>query len=146
MIRQLLGLSEEVARRVRERRFLAKTIGIKIRFADFTTVTRVRTLPARTDVTSTVYETALGLYRSLELDQPRIRLVGVRCESLAAADEVSEQLSFDDLQASPAPRATDVVLDEARRRFGAGALRYATLLGAPEDDPVQPNRLSVRDE
>ena len=144
--RQLLGLAEEVARRVRSRGFVSRTIGIKIRFADFTTVTRVRTLPSHTDVTSTVYETALELYRSLELDQPRIRLVGVRCESLAEAGEVSEQLSFDDLDAASAPRATDAVLDEARRRFGAGAVRYATLLGAPEDDPVQVNRLSVRDE
>jgi DNA polymerase-4 len=143
--RQLLGLASEVARRVRERGVVARTIGIKIRYADFSTVTRVRTLPARTDATTTIYDTALDLYRALKLDQPRIRLVGVKCEGLAAAAEVSEQLSFEDLSASPAPRATDAVIDEARRRFGVGAIKYASLLGSPGDDPVQPNRLSVRD-
>ncbi|MDT4984059.1 MAG: polymerase, partial [Pseudonocardiales bacterium] len=60
--RELLRLAEEVARRVRERGWVARTIGIKIRFADFRTITRVRTLPGWTDSTSTIYETATELY------------------------------------------------------------------------------------
>src|SRR4051794_37110342 len=75
--RELLQLSEDVGTRVRARGFAARTIGIKIRYADFRTVTRVRTLPGWTASTGEIYETAVALYRSLELDQPRIRLVGV---------------------------------------------------------------------
>ena len=100
--RELLRLSGDVARRVRERGFLARTIGIKIRFADFTTVTRVRTLAGWTDATATIYDTAAELYDALKLDRPRIRLVGVKCENLREAGEVAEQLSFDDLLASHA--------------------------------------------
>ena len=95
--RELLRLSTEVARRVRERNWLAHTIGIKIRFADFTTVTRVRTLPGWTDTTATIYRTALELYASLGLDRPRIRLVGVKAENLRESGDVAEQLSFEDL-------------------------------------------------
>ena len=132
--RLMLGLSEEVGRRVRERSYLARTVGIKIRFADFSTITRVRTLPARTDSTAAIFETALALYRALDLDQPRIRLVGVKCEGLTPAAEVSEQLSFEDLGESAARRATDAVMDEARRKFGSGAIRYATMLAPPEQE------------
>jgi len=130
----MLGLSEEVGRRVRERAYLAKTVGIKIRFADFSTITRVRTLPARTDSTAMIYETALGLYRALDLDQPRIRLVGVKCEGLASSADVNEQLTFDDVTSVPGRRATDAVMDEARRKFGAGAIRYASTVARPEQE------------
>ena len=82
---------------MRERGFVARTVGIKIRFADFTTVTRVRTLAGWTDATATIYDTAAQLYDALKLDRPRIRLVGVKCENLREAGEVAEQLSFDDL-------------------------------------------------
>ena len=157
--RELLRLSGEVARRVRERGWLARTVGIKIRFADFTTVTRVRTLPAWTDVTATIYATAAELYDTLNLDRPRVRLVGVKCENLREADTVGEQLTFDDLfspagieapnsarktgdsvpegeqaqadRGRDAERTTDSVVDAARARFGSGALGYATLLRRP---------------
>ena len=135
--RLMLGLAEEVGRRVREGAYVARTVGIKIRFADFTTVTRVRTLSSRTDSTSTIYETALELFRGLKLDQPRVRLVGVKCEGLTTVGEVSEQLSFEDLTPTADRRATDAVIDEARRRFGADAIKYATLLTPPAAGPPQ---------
>ena len=170
--RELLRLSGEVARRVRERGWLSRTVGIKIRFADFTTVTRVRTLPAWTDVTATIYSTAADLYDSLNLDRPRVRLVGVKCENLREADTVGEQLTFDDLvlpsgieapdsarkagDSVPggewtraegerhAERATDSVVDAARARFGSGALGYATLLRRP-GVPADDEHLPVPD-
>jgi DNA polymerase-4 len=123
--RELLRLSDDVARRVRDRTFVARTVGIKIRFADFRTVTRVRTLPGWTDSSSTIFQTAMDLYRGLGLDQPRIRLVGVKCENLRMAGDAAEQLSFDDVAAP----ATDAVLDAARAKFGSQALGYAALLG-----------------
>jgi DNA polymerase-4 len=129
--RELLRLAEEVGTRVRARRFAARTVGIKIRFADFRTVTRVRTLPGWTDVTGQIYETAVELYRSLDLDRPRIRLVGVKCEGLRDVDGIAEQLTLD-LDAEPTDRpartGTDPVVDAARARFGAAAVQPGTLL------------------
>jgi DNA polymerase-4 len=138
VLRELLRLCDEVGRRVRGRNFVARTIGIKIRFADFKTVTRVRTLPGWTDSSTTIYQTAAELYRSLGLDRPRVRLVGVKCENLREADNAPEQLSFDDLRPGgqdALPRPADSVLDAARERFGPAAVGYATLLGTPAREP-----------
>jgi DNA polymerase-4 len=129
--RELLRLAEEVGARVRARRFAARTVGIKIRFADFRTVTRVRTLPGWTDATDEIYATAVELYRSLHLDRPRIRLVGVKCEGLRAADGIAEQLTLDldgEPPDTPSRIRTDSVVDAARARFGSAAVRPGTLL------------------
>lgn len=149
--RELLRLSSDVARRVRERGWVARTVGIKIRFADFRTVTRVRTLPAWTDETATVFDTAVQLYRGLDLDRPRIRLVGVKCENFREAHDAPEQLALDVGAAgdaahdaagtrvaaptatddTPRPRAADRAVDAARARFGPGAVGYGSLLRGP---------------
>ncbi|MGI8679171.1 MAG: DNA polymerase IV [Jatrophihabitans sp.] len=135
--RELLRLADEVGTRARKRGFVARTIGIKIRYADFRTVTRVRTLPGWTDATAEIYETAAELYRSLDLDQPRIRLVGVKVENLRAAGDAPEQLALD-VTTPPPPgavvprlrsdsRAADAI-DAARARFGDNAVRAGSLL------------------
>jgi DNA polymerase-4 len=133
--RELLRLSGEVARRLRQREFVARVVGIKIRFADFTTVTRVRTLDSWTDATVAIYDIAATLYDALELDRPRVRLVGVKAENLRQPGEIAQQLSFDDLTGglSDAP-AADAVVDAARLKFGDDALGYATLLHATRSD------------
>jgi DNA polymerase-4 len=150
--RELLRLAEEVGSRVRARRFAARTVGIKIRYADFRTVTRVRTLPTWTASTGEIYETAVELYRALALDRPRIRLVGVKCESLREAVAVAEQLTLDLAPAPPGAQArtrpkrtADAAIDAARARFGSAAVRSGTLVaetsreGTPEDGtPVGP--------
>jgi DNA polymerase-4 len=133
--RELLRLSGDVARRLRQREFVARVVGIKIRFADFTTVTRVRTLDSWTDATVAIYDIAATLYDALELDRPRVRLVGVKAENLRQPGEIAQQLSFDDLTGglSDAP-AADAVVDAARLKFGDDALGYATLLHATRSD------------
>ncbi len=131
---ELLRLSGEVTSRARERGFVARTVGIKIRFADFRTVTRVRTLDVPTDVSGVVHAAALELYRGLDLDQPRIRLVGVKLEGLLPAGEVTEQLPLDDVLdvGRPAAGAEDAerAAERARERFGEAAVRPATLVGS----------------
>jgi DNA polymerase-4 len=126
--RELLRGSGEVTERLRQAGRVARTVGIKIRFADFTTVTRVRTLPEPTDVAAVVYAETVKLYRSLKLDRPRIRLVGVKVENLRPAAEAT-QLALDlfgDQQ--PANEATDRVIDAVTARFGRSVLGPASLL------------------
>lgn len=145
--RELLRLSEEVGSRVRSRGFVARTVGIKIRFADFRTVTRVRTLPAWTATTADIYRTAVELYRGLDLDRPRIRLVGVKCESLREADTVAEQLTLDlTAEAGPtSPRAQAAsAVDAARARFGAAAVRPGSLIRPPGAEAVESSGFAHR--
>src|SRR5579859_2127712 len=123
---QLVELSAEVGRRVRARGLAARTVGIKIRFADFSTITRVRTLASWTESTSVIRDTAVDLYRSVGLDRPRIRLVGVKCENFKPAAETPEQLTLDADAAAADRAAADRVVDAARERFGPGAVQYGT--------------------
>jgi DNA polymerase-4 len=143
--RELLRLSEDVGTRVRERGFAARTIGIKIRYADFRTVTRVRTLPTWTDSTGEMYETAVDLYRGLGLDRPRIRLVGVKAENLREAGAIPEQLTLD-MSSTPASvpgrNRADQAIDAARARFGSAAVRPGSLVASP-GDPAAAVRPSV---
>jgi DNA polymerase-4 len=121
--RELLRGATEVAERLRHAGRRARTVGIKIRFADFNTITRVRTLAEPTDSSAQIYAEALALYRSLKLDQPRVRLVGVKAENLRLADEAT-QLALDltgaatPQQAWP-PESTAPVADQPRRADGA---------------------------
>jgi len=124
--RELLLLSERTAARLRSGGWLARTVSIKVRFADFTTITRSRTLDVPTDVGQELYDTARGLFDALGLDRARIRLVGVRAERLVDAGSTSRQLELGAREHGR--REAELAVDLAARRFGAGAVRPATLL------------------
>jgi len=126
--RELLRGAVEVTERLRQANRTARTVGIKIRFADFTTVTRVHTLAESTQASTVVYAEALALYRGLRLDQPRVRLVGVKVENLRPADEAT-QLALDLSGAeSRSVDAADRAIDALTARFGDSAVRPASLL------------------
>jgi DNA polymerase-4 len=124
--RELLRLSERTAARLRASAQVGRTVSIKIRFADFTTITRARTLPEATDVGRVVYETALALYSALGLERARIRLVGVRVEAVTDAAGAQHQLELGEREHGW--RDAEQAVDRAARRFGAGSVRPATLV------------------
>ena len=124
--RELLRLSERTAASLRSRGVRGRTVSIKVRFADFTTITRSRTLPVATDVTQELYRTACKLLDE-QVPAGAIRLIGVRMEQLAESAGGGEQLALD------APehgwRDADLAADAARSRYGSSAVRPASLLG-----------------
>ena len=124
--RELLQLCIEVGQRLRARGWVAKTVGIKIRFADFRTVTRVRTVADWVDSTAELHDIAFELYRALHLDRPRIRLVGVKAEHFADAAGTARQPTLDEAARPSSPRV-DQVADATQARFGPAALRPAAL-------------------
>ena len=121
--RELLRLSERTAARLRAAGQVGRTVSIKVRFADFTTITRSRTLPESTDVGRTIYETAIALYSALGLERARLRLVGVRVEQIADAEDQPHQLLLGERDSGW--REAEQAVDKAARRFGAGAVRPA---------------------
>ena len=93
--RELLRLSGRTARGLRSAGALARTVVIKLRLANFTTITRSRTLPEPTDVARTIYATACALYGAAGLDsRARLRLVGVRASGLVPGSRAATQLAF----------------------------------------------------
>ncbi|MCU1624640.1 MAG: polymerase [Frankiales bacterium] len=131
--RELLRLAERTAARMRSAGQVGRTVSIKVRFADFTTITRAKTLREATDVGRVVYETALGLYDALGLERARLRLVGVRVEQLVDSERAPRQLLLGEKEIGW--REAEQAVDRAARRFGAGAVRPAALV-----DPEKPAR------
>jgi DNA polymerase IV len=141
---QLLALAEEVGRRVRDRAFVARTVGIKIRYDDFRTITRVRTLPGATDSTDEIFRTAVELYRALDHEDPRIRLVGVKAENLTPAAEAVEQLALDlGPPARPAPAPPRSAPAPLRARSAPAASTPAA--PEPARPPARPERAGRAD-
>ena len=124
--RELLRLSEKVAARLRFGGLLGRTVSIKVRFADFTTVTRARTLPSPTDTGQELYRTARQLFAALGAEGALIRLIGVRVEGLLGADAATLQPQLGDREHGW--RDADQAVDRAVLRFGTGAVRPATLV------------------
>ncbi|HEX5427798.1 MAG TPA: DNA polymerase IV [Pedococcus sp.] len=124
--RELLKLSDRTAARVRSAGMLGRTVTIKVRFSDFTTITRSRTLRDPTDVSRDIYDTAKGLFDALGLVRARIRLVGVRMEGLVDAQGAPIQGLLD--EPDHGWREADRAVDRASARFGAGSVRPASLI------------------
>jgi DNA polymerase-4 len=124
--RELLKLTAKVTQRMRTAGVAGRTVSITVRFADFTTITRARTLPEATDVTQEVYQAALRLYDALGLQRARIRLVGVRVEGLLPRERVHRQLVLGEREHGWAD--ADRAVDRAALRFGSAVVGPASLL------------------
>jgi DNA polymerase-4 len=150
LARELLSLSGRVAAQLRRRRRSARTISVKVRYADFRTITRSRTLRDATDVSQTIYSTAADLVADLGLlggarapggglgtpgvvvpppgtAAAAVRLLGVRAGNLLEAG--ARQLLLGERPDGWAE--LERVADRARVRFGAGAVGPASLLDRP---------------
>lgn len=134
--KHLLKLSDRTAARLRSAGLTGRTVSIKVRFSDFTTITRARTLREPTDTSRDIYETAVGLFDALGLQRARIRLVGVRMEKLVAVEAAPIQGMLG--EPDHGWREADRAVDRASARFGAGSVRPASLIDrgrpSPRDD------------
>jgi len=126
--RELLRLSAKLAARLRAARVVGRTVAVRVRFSDFTTITRSRTLPDPTDMAVEIYATAAELFAGLGLQRARLRLVGVRVEGLRPVGDSYRQLELGARSHgwSDAERA----VDRAATRFGRHAVVPAALVGS----------------
>ncbi len=135
--RELLRLAGRTARGLRSSGYVARTISVKLRRADFKTITRSRTLPEATDVARTIYATACELYAASGwAESVLLRLVGVRASGLSAASEAGTQLALG--ERVDTWREAESAMDKITRKFGSGALRPGSLVA--RQDPDRPLR------
>ena len=126
--RELLRLSEKLARRLRDAGVAGRTVTLKLRYANFTTITRSKTLPLPTDESTRLHAETTALLDALRLERVRVRLIGVGVSGRAPVDASRQLGLFEDDRWGRVDRAADV----ARRRFGSGAVTRGALL--PDDD------------
>jgi DNA polymerase IV len=124
--REMLRLAGRVTARMRRARVAGRTVAIRVRYSDFTTLTRSRTLPDATDVTAEVHAEAVRLFDALGRRRLRVRLVGVRVEGLLPLEHAHRQLVIG-AREHGWPEA-DRAVDRVHSRFGRGMVGPATLL------------------
>lgn len=133
ILQEFLRLTEKAAARLRENNYYAKTISIKVRFADFSTISRSKTLPLPIDSTHDIYEIAKSLFLALNLDRARLRLVGISLDNLSEA--APEQLLLGAREKGW--READSAIDRAKLRFGGGSVRPGRLIRKSSADPKE---------
>jgi len=130
ILRELLRLTEKATGRMRARNLAAQTISIKVRFADFKTISRSKTVELPVSGVQECYEVAKKLYLALKLDRARLRLVGVGLENLVDQSGAPQQLQLGEREKGW--REATEAIDRATARFGSGSVRPARLVD-PED-------------
>ncbi len=129
--REFLRLSGRVGERLRKHGMVARTVAIKVRFSDFRTITRSRTLAEPTNVGRRLFEEAWDVFDALGLDvrQTPLRLIGVRAEQLLDAGGDALALWDPDEEW----RETERTLDAVSARFGRGMIGPASLVRRSKD-------------
>jgi DNA polymerase IV len=122
----LLGLCDHLGWRLRREGYQGRQITLKIRLADFQTLTRSMTLPAPTDVDYAIYQAADRLLRGQHFGAKRIRLIGVAVSGLVA-EGTPVQLSLF-AEGPGRQRQLSRARDQIIGRFGRQALARASLL------------------
>jgi DNA polymerase-4 len=130
ILREFLRLIEKATGRMRGRDLAAQTISIKVRFADFKTITRSKTVDLPVSGVQECYEVVKKLYLALKLDRARLRLVGVGLENLIDQSGAPQQLQLGEREKGW--REATEAIDRATARFGSGSVRPARLVD-PED-------------
>lgn len=129
---ELLRLSEKVGARLRRYGLQGRTVFIKLRYGDFTTITRQETLQEPTDTDMEIYRHARRLWeKAWERGRP-VRLIGVGMHQLHTASWQLSLLPADSEELMrQRQRALNQAVDAIRQRFGDKALRRARLLRRP---------------
>jgi DNA polymerase-4 len=124
ILQEFLRMTEKSTARLRERGLFAKTISIKVRFADFSTISRAKTLPLAIDSTHETYDIVRQLYQALRIDGARLRLVGVSLSNLQ--EDAPEQMMLGAREKGW--READSAIDKAKARFGRSSVRPGRLI------------------
>ena len=130
----LIGLVDRLARRLRAARRVCRTVGIRLRFADFSRAGRSHTLPEATAQTHGILFTARDLLAAAmpAIERRGLTLLGVVLANLEDDRAVQLTLRLDGAR----PGTLDCALDEIRDRFGTGAIGRAVLLGRDQGPAV----------
>ncbi|WP_255300537.1 DNA polymerase IV [Arthrobacter koreensis] len=130
---ELLRLAHRTAARLRAAGLQSRSVSLKLRYADFSTLTRSRTLTEPVDSAQLLYEAVRGLLAGLGRRPMSVRLIGLRAEKLETADGAAQQLTLDGRDDNW--RSAEDALDRINRRFGEAGIMPARLLGRERNKP-----------
>ena len=113
---------EKVAKRLREDKLKARTVTVKLRYGDFQTITRSKTLSGPTDVTVELLEAGWDIFEKWrKTSAGALRLIGFGVSNLT--ENSSEQLLLFDDKSRGKQKNIDTAMDKIRKRFGGDSVR-----------------------
>jgi len=133
----LLELTEKMTRRLRANGSRGRTITVKLRDADFSTVTRRETLQKASDTTERIFPVAWNLLQSLLRPGKLARLVGVYASNLVSGEEEGQLELF--ARAHGKERSLAKALDSITLRYGDEAITRAALVSSRNKRKVGPS-------
>ena len=128
ILREILRLADRTAGRLRAKGLCGRTVTLKVRWSNFQTITRSRTLPAEVDTAADVYAVARELYAKLAPGNPRVRLLGVSVSSLVPGPPRRQLDLLGQRPGRAGWQEASAAVDSIRERFGASSVGPATLV------------------
>ena len=130
---ELLALCTRVGRRARRHGLRGRTVTLKLKYRDFTQITRSRTLPAASDDEQTLYTTGRDLLAKTEAGSRPVRLLGLALSGLEAAERGQLSLFSPATKKEKCRRHLSHAIDAISSRFGEGAILPGKLLATERE-------------
>jgi DNA polymerase IV len=119
----LMRLSEMVARRLREQKFHARTLQLKLRYKDFTTITRAHSVDTPTQLDNEIFSEIRRLFHANWRQGAEIRLLGVQASSFSGESAQGDLLPG---QGRGKWQQALTAMDRVREKFGESSVRLGT--------------------
>lgn len=136
----LARLAEKVGRRVREHGFYAQTVQLKLRYSDFSTYTRARTLPQATNIDQEFIQVSRDLFRQAWERGRAVRLIGMGASGFSDSEGQLNLLAGEQRQRA---RRALAAADKMRDRFGEKIVKLASGLSGDHAERVHENPVGL---
>ena len=137
LIKELLKISQLVGYTARKKGYKGRTITLKIRFHNFITFSKSKTLANSINLDDIIFKTVVELLDKVRYKKGGVRLLGIKLSSLTSRNDEIKQLKFSKDKEDKLEQLTQS-LDEIREKFGTKAVTRASLLSnlLPEEPPL----------
>ncbi len=126
--KEILSLANRVALRMRREEVRGSTVSLKVKYSDFTQITRAATLPEPTDDSMEIYSTSCRLLKKTAVGKRPVRLLGISLSQLSTLEGEKQLFLFDQDKGYQKRKNLNTALDSICDKFGEKSIRPATLI------------------
>lgn len=126
--KEILSLANRVALRMRREEVRGSTVSLKVKYSDFTQITRAATLPEPTDDSMEIYSTSCRLLKKTAVGKRPVRLLGISLSQLSSLEGEKQLFLFDQDKGYRKRKNLNTALDSICEKFGEKSIRPATLI------------------
>lgn len=127
IITELLFLTTKVGERLRRKGLVGSTLTLKVKYDDFSSVTRSKTIPLATHDSKYIHNIILGLVAKTLIGIKPVRLLGVSVAKLVAEGQAQQLSLFAEPDTGAAPELTEAI-DQINQKYGSLTVRPAPLI------------------